>query len=116
MSKNFKEVLKDLNDELEKHTPSNGNYTGIQKTNDGGQEGSGEGSAPRGGSAKITQANKVAARSNSSAKTPTSSRATFEHVHRTPGSEAKPLSQIKPVPHSRPGLIPMIAPKIPQRK
>ena len=65
----------------------------IVKSGDGGDE-----STPRGASAQVTQANKVAARANSSAKTPTSSRATFGHAHRTAGSEAKPLSQLnKPV-------------------
>ncbi len=92
MAKDFNEVLKIVNDEIGKHTEASG-YPTVQKTREDGQEGSGEDSAPRGASAKITAANKISARANSSAKTPTSSRATAAHAHRTPGSEAKAKAQ-----------------------
>lgn len=71
----------------------------IVKADDGG--GGGE-STPHGASAQITQANKVAARANSSAKTPTSSRATAEHAHKPLGSDVKPRSQLKPVAQVKP--------------
>lgn len=71
---------------------------------------------PRSASAQITQANKIAARADSSAKTPASSRATFESAYKTPGSGPKPLSQLKPLPPAKPGIAPMLSPKLPRRK
>lgn len=116
MAKTYQEALRVLSGELEKHIPSNGNYTGIEQKNEDRQGGSNESSAPSSSSAQVTAANKIAARANSSAKTPTSSRSAFGHAHRTPGSAPKPLSQLKPVAPKRPSLIPPLAPKMSTRK
>jgi hypothetical protein len=90
-------------------------YTRIEKSDEGEQRDTGDGS-PRGASVKITATNKVAARANSSAKTATSSRATFDRVHRTPGSGPKPLGQLKPTQAPKPGFVPMLTPKLPPKK
>jgi hypothetical protein len=106
----YEDAMKIVNSKIAEHAEASG-YPTLQKTSEDGQGDSGEGAAPRSASAQITQANKVAARANSSAKTPTSSRATFGHVHRTPGSGPRPPSHLKHLVPKLPGLLPQLTPK-----